>query len=605
MAISNARSPSVWSAIRRLLGIAGRHKVWLYAAVTCDLLRSAGNIVGCYFLARFLDAAAAANSRDFVRYLLMFLGLHVLYIPLEFLRTWSIGLFSERTSSELRSRIATQAVSLPVEYLESRHSGDILSLFNADLARLGALTGNDLLQAIGQSLRAIGALAYLLVISWQLTLVATVLTPIVFLALSKVSGLVSRRTNEIQTALGAANAVAQDGLASPMVAKSFNLAGIMSARFRRANDQVLNKGLHIARLRAMVEGASDVVQITPFLITFAYGGYLVVTGHLTFGFLLAFINLLNHVTNPLRNLPPTLASISEAAGAAQRAYALLDEGVERTGGAPAAPPQVAQSVVRSQNLTFAYASAGGPSAGRPALEGVSLEVAQGEVVALVGPSGGGKSTLLKVLLGFYPVPDKQLFLFGRDLNDWQLPAAREQMAFVAQDTYLFPVSIRENILCAQPGASDEQIERAARAANLHDFIASLPDGYDTLVGERGARLSGGERQRLALARAVLKDAPILLLDEPTSALDAESEAVVQEALDRFMVGRTTIAIAHRLATIRHADRILVIDAGKVVEQGTHEGLMASGRLYQELYRRQFAESAAPEEASPTRSAQNA
>jgi subfamily B ATP-binding cassette protein MsbA/ATP-binding cassette subfamily B protein AbcA/BmrA len=209
------------------------------------------------------------------------------------------------------------------------------------------------------------------------------------------------------------------------------------------------------------------------------------------------------------------------------------------------------------------------------------------MVAVVGPSGGGKSTLLKLLLGFYPVKDHSTFLLHHDMNEWSLPAARSQMSFVAQDTYLFPVSIAENIACGRPGVGQEDIERAARLANIHDFIISLPEGYKTQVGERGARLSGGQRQRLSLARAILKDAPLLLLDEPTSALDTESEALVQEALERFMVGRTTIVIAHRLSTIRDADRVLVLEGGSIIEEGTHEDLIARQGRYHELYLRQF------------------
>ncbi|MBE0696257.1 MAG: ATP-binding cassette domain-containing protein, partial [Anaerolineaceae bacterium] len=223
----------------------------------------------------------------------------------------------------------------------------------------------------------------------------------------------------------------------------------------------------------------------------------------------------------------------------------------------------------------------------PVLKNIRVEIPAGQTVAIVGPSGGGKSTLIKLLLGYYPLPPDSLRLFGHDLNQWRLSAARAQMAFVAQDTYLFPISLGENIRLGKPGASQEQVEVAARQANIHDFITSLPDGYATNAGEWGSRLSGGQRQRISLARAILKDAPILLLDEPTSALDSESEALVQQALEGFTQGRTTLVIAHRLSTIKNADRVIVLDEGEIVEQGTHEELIAAGGVYLDLYQRQF------------------
>jgi ABC-type multidrug transport system fused ATPase/permease subunit len=412
----------------------------------------------------------------------------------------------------------------------------------------------------------------------------------------------------MQDEIGQVNSLAQDSLSGAMVVKSFNLAGILDERFHLANMKAVKKGLGVARYWSLINGLSFGLIIMPFIIAMGLGGYLVIDKSMTFGGLFAFINLLNFVVNPLGSLPGIIASIGEASGAAQRVFKLIDAPGERQDGtitwsardttplgskavelpfdSLANPEQLAAAetvpAIQFKDVSFAY------NADSPILKHVSLSIPRGQTVAIVGPSGGGKTTLLKLILGYYPLPDECVRLFGADLNAWQLSAARQQMAFVAQDTYLFPVSLGENIGCGRPGASQAEIEGAARQANIHEFIAGLPEGYATNAGEWGARLSGGQKQRISLARAILKDAPILLLDEPTSALDAESEALIQEALDRFARQRTTVVVAHRLSTIKNANRVVVLQEGEIIEEGTHAELIAKGGLYLELYQGQYA-----------------
>jgi ABC-type multidrug transport system fused ATPase/permease subunit len=452
---------------------------------------------------------------------------------------------------------------------------------NADISKIKSLTGSELLELVGQITRGLAALVYIFWISWQLTVVALVATPLMFVLLAKLSSPITKRANEMQTEIGSLNSVAQDGLNGLPITKSFNLVKVIDERFNAVNMQVVKKGKDLARLRSGIDSLSGVIGFTPFLIALGYGGYLAITGAITFGSIFAFINLLNFVVNPLGQIPRLVGSLSESVGATQRILESLDHAIEREDGNVKEPALVKGPIIRIRDLNFSYLP------GKPILRGISLDVNPGEKIAIVGPSGSGKSTFIKVLLGFYPVADQQVFLYGEDLNHWQLASARQQMGFVAQDTYLFPVSIEENIAGGRPGASQAQIEQAAEAANLAEFIQTLPEGYRTLVGERGARLSGGQRQRISLARIFLKDAPILFLDEPTSALDSESEALVQRALDQFMSGHTSLVIAHRLSTIKNADRVLVLDAGRIVEQGTHAELLEKGGLYRELYERQF------------------
>ncbi len=576
---------SLRTSIRRLLQLSGRGQVWLYVAMAMAVLNTGLTVAAMLCMARFVDAVTANRPGEFFTYMGLTVLFFLLNAPAGYLRTRSIGLFSERTMARLREKIAVQATVLPMHYLEERHTGDFLSVVNADLSRLQKLTANSLLEAVAQTVMAVGALGALIVISWQLALVSTLMIPVMFIVMSRLSQPVAQRSNEMQEAIGETLSIAQDGLAGLMVTKAFNLVGVMDRRFEKMNQTALGKGLLLARLRAATDGGGFVFGILPFLVTFGYGGYLTINGFLTFGSLMAFISLLNYVANPLSSLPPVIANIGEASGAAQRMFQIFDQAAERAGGSSfAVEPGV--EVLRMEHAHFSYGD-------EPVLKDVNFSIREGETVAVVGPSGGGKSTLLKLVLGYYPPESGRVLLFEHDLEEWSLDAARSQMAFVAQDTYLFPVSLAENIACGKTGASQAEIKQAARLANIHDFIVSLPEGYQTLAGERGARLSGGQRQRLSLARAVLKDAPILLLDEATSALDTESEALVQEALERFMLGRTTVVIAHRLSTIRDANRVLVLEHGQIVEEGSHAELMALGGRYQELYLRQFDEPSLP------------
>jgi ABC-type multidrug transport system fused ATPase/permease subunit len=429
-------------------------------------------------------------------------------------------------------------------------------------------------------------LIYILTISWTLTLVSLILTPLIFIILSRVTSPIEKRSNALQEELGKLNGVAQDNINGVTVSRSFNLDRILEKRYAIANMNVVQKGLSIARVRSGVDVLSILVGFLPFIITMGYGGYLTITGVITFGSLFAFVNLLNYVVNPLSSLPTLVARISEGLGAYRRIDEMLDLPLERTDGRAVQATTGQAEIIRLDNVSFAYPGS------QMILERISFSIKPGEKIAIVGPSGSGKSTLLKLLLGFFKVENGRIVFFGEEMNQWKLSAARELMAFVAQDTFLFPVSIAENITLgriadSQAVPDQETIIKAAKAANIHDFIASLPDGYQTQVGERGARLSGGQRQRISLARAIYKNAPILLLDEPTSSLDSESESLVQEALDRLMAQSTSIVVAHRLSTIRNADRVFVLDAGKIVQEGSHGELYEQGGLYRELYDRQF------------------
>ena len=579
---ANQSNQTIWPNVSRLFRMAGKQRILFFIAIAVDLLQAAFLILGNDFNRKIFEAVPGRDIGRFSTFVVLSFVVILLNIPLSYVKVRMIGQFSERTLATLRAAVARQSTLLPVVDLEARHSGDLLSVLNADLAKLKTLLANNLLDLVGQSVRGIAAFAYIISVNWILALASTILTPLIFILISALTAPISKRSEEMQTEIGQVNSLAQDGLSGAMVVKAFNLEPLLEDRFRQANRKAVQKGLGIARVRSLIDGLTMPLSITPFILAVGLGGYFVIQKEITFGSLFAFINLLNYVVNPLGSLPNIFASMGEASGASVRIFDLLDQPGERLDGAQVkVEPSSGANAIELHDLSFAY------SDGLPVIKNISFDIPIGQKVAIVGASGGGKSTLLKLILGYYPITNGTIRLFGCDLSDWRLSAARDQMALVAQDTYLFPISLAENIRLGRPGASQAQIEEAAHLANIHDFIIGLPQGYQTGAGEWGGRLSGGQRQRISLARAILKDAPILLLDEPTSALDTESESLVQQSLEWFTAGRTSVVIAHRLSTIKNADRVLVVQDGEIVEQGSHDELLARGGHYLELYQNQF------------------
>lgn len=577
---------AVWPIIRRILRTAGSER-WLFAgALIAMLVESALAVLYPAYMRSMLDYGMAGQRTLFMASLAPFaialLGLG----PTAGLRTFFATAFSERLLARLRQALADRLAGLPLSALQRRHSGDLMSVVTNDINALRTLTAGDMLSIVGQTTACVLSVAYLASVSWQLTIASLAAVPFMFIISSRVIRPIAGRAAALQQEIAKVTAVAQDGLTGLTVTRAYGLEARMDDRLRQTNDSALAQARRLVRLRALANSLSDLMGITPFLLIFGFGGYLTVTGRMTAGSLIAFTALTNNISNPLASVPRLLSNLSVAAGSATRVFALLDQPIERAGGLSDVPATVGTPAVQLSRVGFGY------QANAPVLNDLSLAVRRGETVALVGPSGSGKTTLLRLLFGFVEPTAGSVALLGRDLSDWNLAAARDQLALVAQDSYLFPVSLAENIGYGRKDATQADIERAARLANIHDFIVSLPDGYQTVAGERGARLSGGQRQRIALARAILKDAPILLLDEATSALDTESEALVQEALERFAVGRTTLIVAHRLSTIKNADRVLVINNGGIAEEGTHDELLARGGEYSRLYLKQFGSSEA-------------
>ena len=438
-------------------------------------------------------------------------------------------------------------------------------------------------------LQSVVSLVSMFLVMWHLdhslSLLAMLAAPPMGVLIRVFAGPMTERTYQQHTVEGEMMALAEQTLSSLPVVQAFGREEYEDQRFRYLSQRTLRAYLHAIASQLQFRVGVGAVTAIGTATLMGIGGLHVLQGKLSLGSLLVFLSYLVSLYTPLTTLAYLSSSFASAAGGARRVLEVLearDEVRDRPGARPLPPlPQGRGRHVRVEGVSFGY------EPGRPALKGVDLEARPGETIALVGPTGAGKSTLVSLIPRFFDPWQGRVTIDGVDVRDAKLSSVRAQVALVLQEPFLLPLSVAENIAYGRPGASREQVVAAAVAARADDFIRQLPMGYDTVIGEHGATLSGGERKRLSIARALLKDAPILILDEPTSALDARTEASLLEALEALMAGRTTFIVAHRLSTIRGADRIVVIDGGKVVETGTHEELMASGGVYARFHRLQF------------------
>jgi subfamily B ATP-binding cassette protein MsbA len=477
---------------------------------------------------------------------------------------------------DIQVQLFGKLVRADLARLRTAHSGAYVSsvLYDAGLIREAATSG--IVNYTQHLLTVIGALAVMFSSDWRLSLGVVIVAPIASLVMRRYS----RRTTKAAT-----GAMTETSALSTAIMESLDGVKIVKIENREAYEEARVAVVVERRQKHLIKGANaraTAAPVTETLMTIvtagvlAYAGWRATSGTVHVGAFVAFIGALAMASQSLRQLANLQTVMSEGLTAARRLFAALDIEPEIRDAADATVLAPGEATIRFEDVSFAY----GQEAA--ALSHVTLEVKRGETIALVGPSGGGKSTILNLIPRFYDVTDGVVSIDGQDVRGLTLASLREQIALVTQEPFLFDDTIRANIAYARPEASETEIEAAAEAAAAHGFIADLPKGYDTLVGEAGARLSGGQRQRIAIARAFLKNAPILLLDEATSALDTDSEAQVQAALERLMAGRTTLLIAHRLSTVRGADRIYVIDKGRVVETGNHAALMRARGLYARL-----------------------
>ncbi|HZG16127.1 MAG TPA: ABC transporter ATP-binding protein [Candidatus Bathyarchaeia archaeon] len=557
------------------------YRLWVFLSIIASLM-VAGIEVGMGVLIKRM----VEHATDFT-YLLELTGIIIVVTIVGFfskyLIRYSVARFSSYALRDLKNSLAFHMEKLPVSTMEKFHSGDLVSRLTNDTAVLFQFFQQHFFQMFYMPVVFLGALTFLLYTNWKLILFSVALLPIAAILMGILSRPLQTFAEQIQGELGKSNAIAQDLISGIHIAKSFHLREILFDKYKENLQRVLNIGLHYEKRQALIVGPSLLLFTSPVLFFVAYGGYLIKTGELDVSSLVVFSYLLGFIIEPLSLVPVLYAQIQETSGAANRLYELyrLPPEEERK----STFPFLADAIpITFDNVSFSYEGK------KKILDGISFEVPANHTIALVGASGSGKSTILKLLCGFYQVQPGhgKIKLFGHAMDKWDLTELRNRLSLVTQDTTLFPVTIAENISYGRQSATQSEIIAAAKAAQAHEFIMELPSGYQTVVGERGSRLSGGQKQRIAIARALIKDAPILLLDEPTSALDTQSEALVQEALEHLKSNRTVLIVAHRLTTIKNADEVIVLDEGRIVERGTHDALLAENGFYASLYRRQLA-----------------
>ncbi len=583
----NAASRPRRLTLRRLIELARPEAVALSIGTVSLILAAALNLVYPKFVERIIDGVLEGAGREVVNGSAGIL-LVLFFVAAGFtaLRSYLFTVAGERVVARLRAAVYRSVIHQEIGFFDDRRTGELINRLSSDTTVLQNAVTVNISMFLRFSAMGIGSLVILFVSSWRLTLVMLATVPIVALGAAWFGRVVRRISRDAQDALAEANDVAEETIGGIRTVRAFAREEQESLRYGAAVDRSFELGKERARVASIFAGTASFGAYAAIAVVLWYGGILLADGGISMGQLTSFLLYTFTLAMSIAALSGLWQDFMKAVGASERVFELMDRAPRVRSGE--ATPEATTGDVRFEGVDFAYPA----RLDSPVLTGLDLELSPGRVVALVGPSGGGKSTVAALLSRFYDPDAGRVVLDGVDYRELDPDWLREQVGVVSQEPILFATTVRENILYGRPGASDEAVEAAARAANAHDFIAEFSEGYETMVGERGVRLSGGQKQRVAIARALLKDPRILVLDEATSALDAESEHLVQEALGRLMKGRTTLVIAHRLSTVKEADRVLVLDEGRVVQAGAHGELVEEDGLYRRLVERQLRGTAA-------------
>ncbi|MGW8959224.1 ABC transporter ATP-binding protein [Paenibacillus sp. NPDC055715] len=585
------------SAFRRLARYVRPYNLWVLITVIASLCLAAIDII----LGKAIEQMAQGTFSSAQNMIYLVVGMTLIGMPCKFVMRYASARFSVSALRDLRGDLVHKFCGLPVSSVERKFTGDLVSRLTNNTAVLQNFFIQQFANLFYLPLVFTASLTLLLLTSWKLILASLALMPVGMIITSLMSKPIEKYSEQLQEKMAHLNAVGQDAIGGIPIVKAFNMQAVLLKKYMVIMEEVVKRGLRLEKRYAFITPVGVMMLATPIILVIVYGGYLIQHGELNAGGIVLFLYLISFILQPISMLPTIISQMKEAGGAAKHLFELMDWPDERQGGEITTVGQDGgdkarrleddaktnddAAVVSFEHLTFGY------NEGSTVLKDISFQVGQGETVAIVGASGGGKSTIFKLLCGFNEPGEHAgtVQLFGKSLTDWNLTSLRSHISMVSQEPSLFPATIAENIGYGRLEATREEIVEAAKAAHAHDFIVQLPEGYETLLSERGGGLSGGQKQRISIARALLKNAPLLLLDEPTSALDSQSEAQVQIAMNAAMQNRTVLVIAHRLSTVRQANRIIVLDQGSIVESGTHDELLGRDGVYRKLYLQNFEE----------------
>ena len=493
-----------------------------------------------------------------------------------YMGAWTVETLRPRTLQRMRNEMFSKVVDMNVGYFSDQRKGDIISKITSDVGVVQFCITNTLQVAFREPFLIIGYTVMMVAISWELALFSVLFLPVVALIIGSIVKRLRHPARTSQQRMGELVSTLDESLSGIKVIKSYNATGYVKQKFYDLSEDLARLTLSMARRQQLASPMSEFLGISAVGVILVFGGSLVFKDALSPEGFIAFIAMFSQITRPVRTFIDQFSNINQGIAAGERIFSIIDAQSEIQDKPGAIELDGLKDKIEFRDIHFSY------DGSREVIEGISFEIKRGETVALVGPSGGGKSTLSELIPRFYDVKAGDILIDGVSVRDYTQDSLRAHMSVVAQDTVLFNDTIEGNIAMGKAGATHDEIVEAARIANADCFIQEAPEGYQTNIGDRGVKLSGGQRQRLSIARAVLKNPEILILDEATSALDTESEKLVQDALNKLLVGRTSVVIAHRLSTIHNADKIIVVDHGRVAEQGTHTELLAKGGIYAKL-----------------------